>query len=192
MLANSGMVNSVPIPIELDNGQTTDYVIISVKNDNINELKGYIKYTSSEITKVIKDIKEGKKINTRLVISKKQSVWTDPEGARARYRSLGFIESGETASIFWTADAQYYIDGLRFYIEGAEFGDSVDFEIWHPDIGLVDSFVTDWYVWDGSFKEDTYAAKLLQGFQIKITLNKGMGNGQVVRCMFNAKLHATE
>lgn len=192
ILSNSGLVNSVPIPIEMSDGKPTDYVVISVKESNVNELKGYIKYTSDEVVKVIKDIREGKKVNTRLVLSAKQSVWTDPEGARARYQSIGLIQSSETTSIYWTADQQYYIDGVRFYIEGAEFGDSVNFEIWHPVVGLVDSFVTDWYVWDGSFKEDTYAAKLLAGLQIKITLNKGVGNEGEVKCMFNAKLHAMD
>ena len=186
VIEKSGYVNSQPIYIG-DN-----YVLVSVKQSNLNELKGYIKYTNDEINDIIADIEEGKKVNTRLVLSEKQSVWSDPEGARARYQSIGVIESSETTSVYWTADREYYIDGVRFYIEGAEFGDSVNFEIWHPVVGLIDSFVTDWYVWDGSFKEDTYAAKLLTGLQIKITLNKGIDNEGTVRCLFNAKLHAME
>ena len=192
MLDQSGLANSVPIPIETNSGKLTNYVVIGVKESNLNELKGYIKYSSAEVVVVIDDIRQGKKVNTRLVISEKQSVWTDPEGARARYQSVGSIQADETTSIYWTADQEYYIDGVRFYIEGAEFGDSVNFEIWHPVVGLVDSFVTDWYVWDGSFKEDTYAAKLLTGLQIKITLNKGLGNKGTVKCLFNAKLHTME
>jgi len=186
VIEKSGYVNSQPTYIG------DSYVLISVSKGNLNELKGYIKYTSDEINAIIADIEEGKKVNTRLVLSEKQSVWADPEGARARYQSLGFIQSSETTSIYWTADREYYIDGVRFYIEGAEFGDSVDFEIWHPVLGLVDSFVTDWFIWDGSFKEDTYAAKILQGFQIKITINKGMDNEGMIKCVFNAKLHTMD
>ena len=186
VIEKSGYVNSQPIYIG-DN-----YVLVSVKQSNLNELKGYIKYTNDEINDIIADIEEGKKVNTRLVLSEKQSVWADPEGARARYQSIGMIETDETKSVYWTADRDYYIDGLRFYIEGAEFGDSVDFEVHHPVYGIIDSFVKDWYIWDGSFKEDTYAAKLLGGLQIKITINKGIGNGGLVKCVFNAKLHAVD
>jgi len=192
MLDKSGLANSVPIPIEMNSGQPTDYVVIGVKESNINELKGYIKYNSTEVVSIIDDIREGKKINARLMLSEKQSVWADPEGARARYQSVGIIESTDSTSVYWTADRNYYIDGVRFFIQGAEFGDSVNFEVYHPLYGVVDSFVSDWYIWDGSFKEDTYAARLIQGLQIKITINRGIGNEGVLKCMFNAKLHAVD
>ena len=192
IIDSSGFVKSKPIPILDNNENPTNYIVLGVKDSNINYLKGYNKYTTNEIKTIINDIREGKKVNTRLVLSEKQSVWSDPEGARARYQSIGMIETDETESVYWTADRNYYIDGVRFYIEGAEFGDSVDFEVYHPVYGVIDSFVKDWYIWDGSFKEDTYAAKLLGGLQIKITINKGIGNEGMVKCVFNAKLHAVD
>jgi len=192
MLEGSGFERSAPVPIKTgddENPQPTGFSIISTKDKHNSALSGYIKYTADEVSEILGDIRAGKKITTRVKVPAKQSAFLDPEGARARFQKLGMLTT-PTTEFTWTADIDYYITGAEFYAVGAEVGDTVSFEVHHPQAGLLDSFAADWYIWDGAHEYDVYPARIFAGLQIKVTLTKAPGNVGATTILVNGKLHA--
>ena len=188
MVGCSGHANAMPVPVMDAGVPTTDYRIIPLTSDCRDGYAGYKKYTRDELDAVIDDLLAGKKIYTKLKYETQISAWADPEGARARYQSLGILSNDEP-EVAWDAYVDYLINGVIYYVTGAEIGDTLDFEVWHPVDGKLDGFASGWLLWDGSHDSSGYPAKICAGLQIKVRLNKGEGNVGETKVLLNAKLH---
>ncbi len=191
MLSNTGNSESKPEEIftEGDSPVSTGYWIISIREKHSTPFAGYIKYTQEQFLKILKEVRAGKKISTRFVRPSKQSAFLDPEGARARFQSLGMFTANCNDEVVWTSDQDYYITGVVFFVQGSEIGDTVNFEVHHPQAGLLDSFAVNWFIWDGKHSYEVYPARILKGLQIKVVLKKAAGNTLPTTLIVNGKLH---
>jgi len=194
MLQTSGYDKTKPVPItrEEEDGSLTEleYCLLPFTNEFATPLAGYIRYTKEELDPILEEIRNGKSVSTTLKRSDKKSVWDDPEGARTRFEFLGsFKNRTEDITLVYDLPEDRLINGLRFYFEGSEIGDTISFEIHHPLAGLLEAFVPSWGVCDGYHKENVYAAKLPAGLQIHIIFKKGEGNTGAVSAFFNGLLH---
>ena len=188
MLGCTGFDNPVPSPVGDSTTPAHDYRIISITSENEDCFKGYKKYSLSEVSIATEALLSGRKVHNKLRSETKMSAWSDPEGARARYQSLGILSNDEP-EIVWDVYVDYLINGVIYYVTGAEIGDTLDFEVWHPVDGKLDGFASGWLLWDGSHDSSGYPAKICAGLQIKVRLNKGEGNVGETKVLLNAKLH---
>jgi len=188
MLGCTGFDNPVPSPVGDSTTPAHDYRIISITSENEDCFKGYRKYSLSEVSIATEALLSGRKVHNKLRSEAKVSAWSDPEGARARLQGLGIL-SNDSDEIIWDSYIDHYFDGLSFYVEGSEEGDTMDLELWHPVDGKLDGFATNWLLWDGSHNHTLYPSRIEAGLQIKVRLNKGEGNVGETKVLLNAKLH---
>lgn len=157
----------------IDNfGQNTGLYIAKVSDSNRpDSLKQYRRMDKDQLRSVVDAIKASQNPNRLILPSYKNSAFQDPEGKRARF-SGGFkmtVPAGEVQSQDFILAEDRFITGGLYHVEGSNFGDRLDFDVVHPLAGVIDNHVSNWYVWDGPTKLDTYPAKLTAGLILRLT-----------------------
>lgn len=176
-----------------ENPKPTGYCVAPVPDGQMPSLlKPYRKFNEEEVKVAIDNIKNGNNVQRFVLDRIKMSAFSDPEGKRARFTG-GFkmnIPAGETVTQDYLITEDRFVTGAKYWVEGSNFGDKVDFDVIHPVYGIsLDKFIANWYVWDGSEQLDTYPAKLVAGLILRVTYyNTGVDDAKFIVNMFLHKV----
>lgn len=83
------------------------------------------------------------------------------------------VIAGTTTNLDYTlTDDVLIAGGTNFLAKGAAQGDTVDFQVVHPVLGVLNQFITSWYVnpdkTDQSVPPSNYPAKLFAGLILRV------------------------
>ena len=82
------------------------------------------------------------------------------------------VDLNSTTNIDFTLTDDSLVIGGTCIVVGAKAGDKVDFQVIHPIAGVLNQFVTDWYIDPGNTKQETpksnYPAKLPAGLILRV------------------------
>jgi hypothetical protein len=192
VLQKDELSNSIKASVHTDSltsitdsaGSDTGFYIAKVADSNNSDaLRTYRRFTKDQLRAVVNAIRNSQNPNRKILPSFKHSAFQDPEGKRARF-SGAFkmtVPAGEVMSQdFILADDRFITGGL-YQVQGSNFGDRLDFDVVHPVAGVIDNHVSNWYVWDGATKLETYPAKLTAGLILRLTYtNVGSNEASVL------------
>jgi hypothetical protein len=96
------------------------------------------------------------------------------DGFRARFTGFsGTADYGTTTALDYTLSAERWIDGVELLVSGAAQGDYVNFQVVHPQAGVLDTFGATWYVDHERCKQTvvvlSYPARLVAGLIIRVS-----------------------
>lgn len=122
----------------------------------------------------------------------KMQPFADPSGYRARFKGIqGTALAGQVSNIDHTLAAERWIDGVELFQEGAAQGDFVDFQVVHPQAGVLDQFGESWVIDHAICKQGavvlSYPAKVPAGLTIRIRYTSTGGSNVWVGA--NLRLH---
>lgn len=78
------------------------------------------------------------------------------------------IPAGQTVEIDWVAPKQYVLNGCQYQTNLRTIGDKIDFEVHHPDLGLLLQFGENWFVLENDTIVLPYSADIPAGLIIKV------------------------
>lgn len=115
--------------------------------------------------------------------------------ANLYYRGTGIINGVALAQGITNLDyimpADRKINGTQIILQNHAFGDSLKFQVVHPQSGILDEFATNWYVSpdknDQGIIKTEYPAQLYTGLIIRLVYNSVGSTNVKVLC--NATMH---
>lgn len=107
--------------------------------------------------------------------------------------AIGTAAAGDTVNIDYTLDFDALLTGATLIVKGGKSEDKASLQIVHPSAGVLNEFVTDWYIaedQDSQFSLDlNYPANLASGLIVRLVYKAKSGLTGTRTIRINYMLH---
>lgn len=169
--------------------EDTGWRLYHIKNACSEVIKHYKRLSKDQARTAIDKISTGISYQNKIKQPTHLSAFLESEGKRFRGKGIFklTIAAGATVSQDYLLTEERLLDAGHIKGYNTNFGDNITFEIVHPENGVLDTFLENWYVRDDPCKIHVYPTLVPAGLILRLTYNNvGAGEAKII---INGFLH---